>query len=59
MLNPSIQSLEKATDDLRAVLATVDPINMPDEEWSALRLRIAELDRIASNADARRRAAAH
>jgi hypothetical protein len=59
MLNPSIQSLEKATDDLRAVLEAIDPINMPDEEWGALRLQIAELDKIAANADARRRAAAH
>jgi hypothetical protein len=58
-LNPSIQSLEKAARDLRAVLDAIDPINMPDEEWSALRLRIDELQKIAANADARRWAAAH
>lgn len=59
MLNSSIQSFEKAARDLRTVLDAIDPINMPDEEWTALRLRIAELDRIAASVEARRRAAAH
>lgn len=59
MSTPSIQSMEKAADDLRVALSAVDPSKAPGDEWSALRLRIAELDRIAARIDAQRRAAAH